>query len=93
MRRNLATLIVLVAATAANPARAQNTSSISSADCFPNITAAGIDLAIQGDDNGDATASVTYRPAGGAEAWTGHSPVRLDQARFTSSLFYLEPVD
>jgi hypothetical protein len=54
----------------------------------PGLTTAGLIIQLSGDDNGDAEATVLFRPAGGS--WrTAHPGVRISGGRLATTLFRL----
>jgi len=85
---SLAAALLLASA----PVRAQDSVTLESVELRPNLQAAGVTAHVTGDDDGDATASLTYRrAAGGGPTWPGHPLVRLDGQRFVGAVLYLDP--
>jgi hypothetical protein len=75
---------------AAVTARAQNAVSLASLSGYGNFHAGGVVAVISGDANGNASAALEWRPAGGA--FRAAQPLaRIDATRFAGSLFGLSP--
>jgi hypothetical protein len=79
-----------LALVAASPAAAQNAVTAVSASGYANFHAGGVLLTVSGDANGNATASLEWRAAGGSFR-PGQSLERIDTTRFAGSLFDLAP--
>ncbi len=87
MARPIALLASLALAAGA-PALAQNPITLSSLSAYGNLQAGGVVALVSGDANSNASASLEWRPAGGA--WTyAHPLVRIDATHFVGSLFWL----
>jgi hypothetical protein len=88
MRRGLILLLLL---TAARPAAAQNPSTPGALELYPTLEAIGVRLAYTGDANGNATASLEWRPAGTGPWTPGVSMTRITSSRWAGSVLWLTP--
>ncbi len=81
-------LLASLALAAGAPALAQNPITLASLSAYGNLQAGGVVALVSGDANSNASASLEWRPAGGA--WTfAHPLVRIDATHFVGSLFWL----
>jgi len=84
-------LVGWLALLAAAPAWAQNATTPTTIELYPTFHAIGARIAYAGDDNGNATARIDWRPAG-AGGWTQGVPMtRITNRRFAASVLWLEP--
>jgi hypothetical protein len=82
--------IAALALLAPSPAAAQNAVTVVSASGYGNLHAGGVLLSVSGDANGNATAALEWRPAGGS--FLPAQPLeRIDTTHFAGSLFDLAP--
>ncbi len=83
-------LFAVLAVLAPSPAAAQNAVTALSASGYANFHAGGVLVTVSGDANGNATAALEWRPAGGS--FLPAQPVeRIDATHFAGSLFDLAP--
>jgi hypothetical protein len=76
---------------AAAPAAAQNASGAGTIQFYPNYHAIGVRLPYTGDANGNATARLEWRPAGGTLWQQGVQMTRITNARWAGSVLWLQP--
>jgi hypothetical protein len=87
--RSLALLVPLLLC--AESARAQNATLPGAHELYPTLQAVGVRLAYSGDDNGNATARLEWRPEG-SPAWSlGVSMTRITNRRWAGSVLWLAP--
>lgn len=80
----VALLVVL-----ASPASAQNASSAGAFSLYPTLQNVGVRLAYTGDANGNASARIEWKPAGTSLWRPGASLVRISNAHWAGSVFWL----
>lgn len=92
MTRTRRVLLLLAVLTGhATPAAAADTATLDSLEVYPTLAAAGVYASYTGDDDGDATAWVEYRPAGSGSYQRGHDLMPIAPGRLAGSVFFLAP--
>ncbi len=88
--RSSSAAVVAGALALTSPARAADTSSLSSITLHPTISSVGVDVEFEGNDDADGELSLAFRKAGDAEWTPGHRALRVRPGLARSSVLFLE---